>query len=81
MERMTASEQIFRTLRGKILSTVLQPGQMLNVQTLADELGVSRSPVRDALLKLREERLVELEKGFLRPTRAGMAVADSLALI
>ncbi|MCH3920080.1 MAG: GntR family transcriptional regulator [Sphaerochaeta sp.] len=60
MERMTASEQIFRTLRGKILSTVLQPGQMLNVQTLADELGVSRSPVRDALLKLREERLVEI---------------------
>lgn len=36
---------------------------------------------KEILKKLREERLVELEKGFLRPTRAGMAVADSLALI
>jgi oxygen-independent coproporphyrinogen-3 oxidase len=33
------------------------------------------------LNKLGEEGLVEIRDGFLRPTRAGMAVADSLALI
>jgi len=33
------------------------------------------------LERLREEGLVEIWGGFLRPTRAGMAVADSLALI
>jgi hypothetical protein len=32
----------------------------------------------DELIK---NKLVELKKGFLRPTRAGIAVADSLALI
>jgi len=33
------------------------------------------------LKKLKEEKLVEIRNGFLVPTRAGMAVADSLALI
>ncbi len=33
------------------------------------------------LKRLGEEGLVEIRDGFLRPTRAGMAVADSLALI
>jgi oxygen-independent coproporphyrinogen-3 oxidase len=36
---------------------------------------------RDVLRRLSEEGLVEIRNGFLRPTRAGMAVADSLALI
>jgi oxygen-independent coproporphyrinogen-3 oxidase len=36
---------------------------------------------KEILKRLREERLVELEDGFVRPTHAGMAVADSLALI
>ena len=36
---------------------------------------------RDKLKKLSREGLVEIRDGFLRPTRTGMAVADSLALI
>ena len=36
---------------------------------------------RDMLKRLSEEGFVEIRDGFLRPTRAGMAVADSLALI
>jgi oxygen-independent coproporphyrinogen-3 oxidase len=36
---------------------------------------------RTMLKKLADEGLVETRNGFLRPTRAGMAVADSLALI
>jgi DNA-binding GntR family transcriptional regulator len=60
MERITTSEQIFRTLRKRILSMELKPGESVNVQALADELGVSKSPVRDALLKLREDNLVEI---------------------
>jgi len=60
MERLTASDQIFRTLRSRILSLELTPGSELNVQGLADELGVSKSPVRDALLKLKEVNLVEI---------------------
>ncbi len=36
---------------------------------------------REILAKLKEEGLIEVEDGYLRPTRQGLAVADSLALI
>lgn len=39
---------------------------------------VDKKNIIDALIK---NDLVELNDGFLRPTRAGMAIADSLALI
>jgi oxygen-independent coproporphyrinogen-3 oxidase len=42
------------------------------------DLFVEKRKIIDALIK---NKLVELENGFLRPTRAGMAIADSLALI
>lgn len=41
-------------------------------------LFAEKKTIIDALIK---NKLVELKNGFLRPTRAGMAVADSLALI
>jgi DNA-binding GntR family transcriptional regulator len=37
----------------------LEPGQQLSENTLAGELGVSRTPVREGLSLLREDRLVE----------------------
>jgi oxygen-independent coproporphyrinogen III oxidase len=42
------------------------------------DLLMDKKTIIDALVK---NNLVELKNGFLRPTRAGMAVADSLALI
>jgi oxygen-independent coproporphyrinogen-3 oxidase len=42
------------------------------------DLLVDKKTIIDALIK---NKLVELKNGFLMPTRAGMAVADSLALI
>ncbi|MFZ2397263.1 MAG: radical SAM family heme chaperone HemW [Smithella sp.] len=42
------------------------------------DLLKDKKTIIDALI---ENKLVELKNGFLRPTRAGMAVADSLALI
>jgi oxygen-independent coproporphyrinogen-3 oxidase len=42
------------------------------------DLIADKKTVIDALIK---NKLVELKNGFLRPTRAGMAIADSLALI
>jgi oxygen-independent coproporphyrinogen-3 oxidase len=60
----------FRTRRGICLETFkVRYGRDL----LADK--------RDMVEKLSGEGLVEIRNGFLRPTRAGMAVADSLALI
>ncbi len=36
---------------------------------------------KSIIVSLIKNNLVEIKDGFLRPTRAGMAVADSLALI
>lgn len=46
-------------LRDLILSGELAPGQRLQELTLVDRLGVSRTPVRAALVRLQEEGLVE----------------------
>jgi len=60
VERITASDQIFSTLRTEIMALRFPPGVELNLQVLSTQLGVSKSPVRDALLKLKEDNLVEI---------------------
>ncbi len=47
-------------LRTAIVSGGLKPGTRLSENELAGELGVSRTPVREALLRLREDQLVDV---------------------
>lgn len=47
-------------LRERILSADVEPGRKLSENELARELGVSRTPVREALAALRDERLVAI---------------------
>ncbi|MGO1972792.1 MAG: GntR family transcriptional regulator [Propionibacteriaceae bacterium] len=51
--------QTHRILRDRIVTGVIAPGSRLSVPALARELGVSRSPVRDAVLRLVREGLAE----------------------
>jgi DNA-binding GntR family transcriptional regulator len=53
-------DDICGTLREDILSCRLLPGTELREQALAARLGVSKSPVREALLRLAAERLVSI---------------------
>jgi DNA-binding GntR family transcriptional regulator len=48
----------YETLRDEILSLTLEPGQLLDETTLAERFGMSRSPVREALIRLAGEDLV-----------------------
>lgn len=48
----------YETLRDEILTLQLEPGQLLDETTLADRFGMSRSPVREALIRLAGEGLV-----------------------
>ena len=48
-----------RVLREAIFSGELRPGQTLGEQSLGKQLGISRTPVREALVLLRSEGLVE----------------------
>jgi GntR family transcriptional regulator, rspAB operon transcriptional repressor len=55
---MPARTQAYTALREAIVSAELAPGTRLSENGLAERLGVSRTPVREALARLREERLV-----------------------
>ncbi|QWF78479.1 GntR family transcriptional regulator [Amycolatopsis sp. CA-230715] len=50
-------------LRQRILSTAIEPGQRVNESQVADELGVSRTPVREALLRLEGQGWVRFDHG------------------
>lgn len=56
----SAGTQAFATLRHAIVTLRLQPGQPFSEQEVARQLGVSRTPVREAFIKLAEAGLVEV---------------------
>lgn len=51
---------IYAELKRKIIDMEYQPGQVLNEKQLAEEFHVSRTPVREALLKLSGDKLVDI---------------------
>jgi GntR family transcriptional regulator, rspAB operon transcriptional repressor len=53
-------QRAYGALRAAIVAGDLRPGTRLSENELADALGVSRTPVREALLRLREDQLVEV---------------------
>jgi DNA-binding GntR family transcriptional regulator len=55
---MLLRDSIYNSLRQAILSCEFKPGQELREQELAARYHVSRSPIRDALLRLEQENLV-----------------------
>jgi DNA-binding GntR family transcriptional regulator len=55
-----AAPQVLERLREAILALELVPGTVLARQALAEQFGVSQTPVREALLRLAEEGLVDV---------------------
>lgn len=51
---------VFNRLRAEILSCVLRPGTLIQERDLAERFQVSKSPIRDALLRLEEQSLIEV---------------------
>lgn len=60
-------DAIVSVIRGRIMSGEIPPGEQLRQEQLAAELGVSRTPVREALRQLRAGRLIEM-----RPRRGAV---------
>ena len=58
--RGSARAHVYVALRDAIVTADLEPGRQLSENELAARLGVSRTPVREALQRLREERLVAI---------------------
>ncbi|GGO04669.1 GntR family transcriptional regulator [Saccharibacillus kuerlensis] len=61
--RLSAKQRAFQQLQEWIIDGTLQPGEKLNDGELANALGVSRTPVREALQLLSVEGLVEMNPG------------------
>ena len=68
----TAAAQVERDLRESIIRLELAPGMRLSEQEIATRMGVSRQPVREALIALGKSKLVEI-----RPHRGTVVVRIS----
>ena len=55
-----AAPQVFERLRDMIVSLLLPPGSAMSRAALAAQFGVSSTPIRDALMRLEEEGLVDV---------------------
>lgn len=67
------ARRVFRELRRAIVRMVFLPGQALSEQDIADQLGVSRQPVREAFIKLADAGLLQI-----KPQRGSFIVKISV---
>ncbi|MCW2406866.1 DNA-binding GntR family transcriptional regulator [Sphingobium sp. B1D7B] len=82
MRQSTLSAQLAAQLTEQIASGVLKPGDRVTERALADQLRVSRSPVRGALALLREKGIVEdAEDGGARiaQSKSTLTVGETIA--
>jgi DNA-binding GntR family transcriptional regulator len=59
-KRGTGARFVYDTLREEILNLILQPGEPIDEISLADRLSMSRTPIREALVRLASDGLVTL---------------------
>lgn len=64
---ISIADQVFEELERDILSGVYERGEVLTEMKLSERLHVSRTPIREALRRLEQERIIE-------PTSKGMKV-------
>jgi DNA-binding GntR family transcriptional regulator len=67
---------VFETVRQAIMDNVLAPGEPVTEPRLAERLNVSKTPVREALLRLRQIGLIEQDEG--RGLRVVQLTADGV---
>jgi len=80
--RPLLSDDVFRALRDAVLDGVLEPGERLRDDELVRWLGVSRTPIRNALDRLRSAGVVELAANrWTRVREPGPSVLDDSASV
>ena len=62
LTRRTSGEDVIDTLRKSIIAGAFAPGDHIAEGTLAQQLGVSRAPVREAMMQLEREGLLVFDK-------------------
>lgn len=86
MRAIPASARIYELLRERIVGGAMPPGASVSEKELAERYGVSRTPVREALLRLADERLIDIfpQRGTfvshisVEALRDGMVIREAL---
>lgn len=60
LPRETGRDYALRTIKENIISLELAPGSQISENALAAEMGLSRTPVREALIELSRVRIIEI---------------------
>ncbi len=63
MTKQTSREEAYNSIQELITSMKIKPGQSITENELADQLGLGRTPVREAMAKLESEGLISSHKG------------------
>jgi DNA-binding GntR family transcriptional regulator len=58
--KLPLRDQIYDVIRGRIIIGQLRPGQAVNEIDIAKQLGVSRTPVREAVKRISDEGLIDV---------------------
>ena len=61
MSARNARDLAYHTVRSRIITMELKPGDTLNDRELAEELGISRTPMREALILLNNAHMVAIK--------------------
>lgn len=77
--RLTAKERVFSQLQQWIIDGTIHPGEKLTDSELANALGVSRTPVREALQLLAVQGFVEMHPG--KETRVTMVDKEDVSKV
>ncbi|WML56645.1 GntR family transcriptional regulator [Neobacillus sp. PS2-9] len=60
-DNLNLNERVYVHLREKIINNILKPGSKIEYEQLMVELGISRTPLRDALNRLQHDKLIEIK--------------------
>lgn len=69
----TLSDKAYRIIKEAIVSNQYKPGDLLVEESLAEQLSISRTPIRDALKRLQFEHII-------KPNSNGKLVVSSVSL-
>src|SRR3954465_5453337 len=57
-QRQVLSDDVYETVKGLIMDSVVEPGTRLNIDAPTRELGISQTPIRESLARLESDGLV-----------------------
>ncbi|MGG5460169.1 GntR family transcriptional regulator [Clostridium sp. B9] len=61
LDKETGKDYVYRVLKDNIMCLELKPGELLSESDLSKKLNVSRTPIREVLIKLKAEKLIEVK--------------------